>query len=152
VVPVSFGVNADRNVRGIVSGGRPRSRIQPARTTSRQGMFAYSGRGLVVSLNTCAGELLSRKPFGCPTGHSSPNERCFARTRSLKPTVPCVWLIDIETTRGAALRTLPAVSRESQAKPLFAEEGTATANPNGAATTTTRTRTHQPRIRPSTTP
>jgi hypothetical protein len=146
VVVVARGTNTNLYVLAIVFAGCPRSEIQSARTTSRHRMSAYNGRGLIVSAKTDAGELLRPNPFGWPSGHSNPNDRCTACTRSLNRTVTFSGLIAIDTTRGAALRPPAEPSFAIQDRPTFADEGTATTNPNGAATSTTRTRTHQLRM------
>src|SRR5262249_3727845 len=85
-------------------------------------------------------------PFGWPSGHSNPNDRCTALTRSLNRTCTFSRLIDIDTTRGAALAPLAEPTFAIHEKPTCADDGTATTNPNGAATNTTSTRTHQRRI------
>src|SRR5436190_6419 len=118
VVAVGRGMNLDLNVFTIGLDGCPRSRIQPARTTSRQRIVGYNECGVIVNVNTDDGELLSVKPFGWPTGHSRPNERCTARTRSLNRTVTFSLLIEIETTRGAALRTCAAPKLAIQERPI----------------------------------
>src|SRR5262249_12970425 len=95
VVAVARGTDTNREVFAIVFAGCPRSEIQSARTTSRQRISAYNGRGLIVSVNTDAGDELRSNPFGCPSGHSNPNDRCTACTRSLNRTVTFSRLIDI---------------------------------------------------------
>jgi hypothetical protein len=132
----------------IVSGGSTRSTswIRFARTRIEHTVPGARCR-LGVSLNLDAGEELSENLFPCLLGHSSPNERFVARTRSLKRTdnTPAAD-IDTDTTRGAA-----SAEDDSGTSPVSHEPppaaDTAAVRPSGAASATATTFHHQTRKR-----
>ena len=121
----------------IVSGGSTRSTswIRFARTRIEHTVPGARLR-LAVSLNLEAGEELSENLFPCLLGHSSPNERFVARTRSLKRTdsTPAAD-IDTDATRGAvSAEDESGTSRVSQELPPAAD--TPAARPSGTASAT----------------
>jgi hypothetical protein len=137
-----------RNLLLIVSGGSTRSTswIRFARTRIEHTVPGARLR-LGVSLNVDAGDELSENLFPRPLGHSSPNDRFVARTRSLKRTdsTPAAD-IETDTTRGAA-----SAEDESGTSPVSHEvppaADTPAVRPNGTASATATTFHQQRRKR-----